>query len=327
MIKQSSKTDILFKDESKLVQLIRTETDRCNLDNISRTDVYFQFYRQHKEIHWSFLASMVSRNAGWNMCDLQGNWFPYLIQKKMREQLFLTYERANWLIFQDVYPQLLLYHYSTKVKQSMFHLLKVFHVSSFMEKEWNYFWERRDHRRLLLSLIINEQNVIQLPVICHPLYQKNVFRSIAFSIQDWFHFSSVLFPTCDGRLYGASVNGFKKINKRIDLGKRLADILFAEHLYPYFYEFASMTVHTGSRYDYERYFMTNIKRDTPYLRMAYPVIIHHVHEYKDWSMKRKVEKKWYDHPAHIHPLLLTEWFKHKQNQLKKTIFLKQLIIE
>ena len=100
----------------------------------------FDFIHQNREIHWSFLASMVSRNAGWNMCDLEGKWFPIFYEKEMRERLFLTYERANWLIFQDAFPQLLLYQYSTKVKQAMFHLLKYFHVSSFMEREWNYFW-------------------------------------------------------------------------------------------------------------------------------------------------------------------------------------------
>ena len=63
------------------------------------------------------------------------------------------------------------------------------------------------------------------------------------------------------------------------------------NLYPLFYEFASKTVHTGSRYDYECYFMKNSKRDTPFLRMVYPVIKHHIHEYEDWAMKKKPMKK------------------------------------
>lgn len=40
-------------------------------DNISRTVFYDQFYLKHKEIVWGYLASFVSRNAGWNMTDLE----------------------------------------------------------------------------------------------------------------------------------------------------------------------------------------------------------------------------------------------------------------
>ena len=130
------------------------------------------------EIQWSFLAHMVSRNAGWNMCDLEGSLFLHLLSKEKRKLFFLTYERANWLIFQDAYPQLLLYQYSTKKNKPMFHLLKYFQVSSFMEREWNYFWKHRDLQRLLFSLIINEQHVIHKPLICHSYYQKRYFTLI-----------------------------------------------------------------------------------------------------------------------------------------------------
>src|SRR4051794_23121599 len=152
MLTGNQTIDKLSYDDHRLVQFILNETNKYNRDNISRTDAYFRFYDQHREIHWSFLANMVSRNAGWNMCDLEGQWFPHLLKKEIRERLFITYERANWLIFQDAFPQLLLYQYSTKVKQPMFHLLKYFHVSAFMEVEWHYFWLHRDYWRLLVSL-------------------------------------------------------------------------------------------------------------------------------------------------------------------------------
>lgn len=328
ILKPASQT--LSTNDMLLVQNIRSETHAFNMDNISRTDAYFRFYKQHPEIHWAFLASMVSRNAGWNMCDLEGMYFPKLLNKEKRETLFQTYEKANWLIFHDAFPQLLLYHYSKKCNRAMFHLLKHFHVSTFMEREWNYFWQHREYRRLLISLIVNEQHVIHKPVICHPYLQKKVFRTFLFLFQDWFHFSSVLLPTCDGDVYGASVNGFRNVHKRIDLGKRIASILFDEQLYPSFYQFAAKTVHTGSRYDYECYFMKNKSRDTPFLRVVYPIIVpdqHRMMERKDWSIGTKMRSSWYETPTHHHPILLNEWFLHKQKQLQRISLLKQLITD
>ena len=297
---------VLFKEINK-------ETNAKNLDNISRTDAYFEFFLQHPEIKWAFLASMVSRNAGWNMCDLEGKWFPGLIGKKLRWQLFLTYERANWLIFSDAFPQLMLYHYSTKINRPMFHLLQYFHVSSFMEEEWLRFWTKKDKKRLMIALIINEQNVIQKPVINHPVYNRLIFHSLFFSIQDYLHFSSVLFPTCRGKLYGASVNGFRRVDKRIDLGKRLADILFAPELFPLFYEFSIHTPHTGSRYDYEQYLIQQTGIDTPRLRDTFPIIQHHVHEFIDWYSAGNLNEKWLTPEVqHRHPILITDWYLKKQ---------------
>lgn len=316
----------LNPDEIHLIQQIKQLTRKSNADNISRTEAYFTFYNKHPEVSWSFLASMVSRNAGWNMCDLEGIYFPKIIKKKFRKKLFLTYERANWLIFHDAFPQLLLYQYSTKINRSMFHLLKFFYVSSFMEREWQLFWSEKNRKRLMTSLIINEQNIIQNPVIKNPVYKKQVFQSTLFLFQDWFHFSAVIFPTCEGDLFGASVNGFKSVSKRIDLGKRLADILFSPDLYPSFYEFASKTVHTGSRYDYEHYFKDNTNLTTPFLRCTYPLIKHSRNREEDWSKKTQIKRKWRKtNVKHKHPIKITTWYKRKQRQMKKAIYLIEML--
>lgn len=312
--------------EQELIDCIQAITISANKDNISRTKSYYDLYKQHPEICWSFLAHMVSRNAGWNMCDLKGNWLPRVLTKEQSNRLFLTYERANWLIFHDAYPQLLLYHYSTKIGLPMFHLLKYFHVSSFMKNEWNIFWRKKDKDRLMVALIINEQNVIQKPVIEHHLYKKRVFHSLLFSFQDLLHFSSVLFPTVKGKLYGASVSQFRSVHHRIDLGKRLASILFHVELYPHFLEFAEKTSHTGSRFDYEQYFQQECGNTTPFLRHVYPVIQHHVHEYKDWQDIQSVRGSWFTNKViHRHPIILTEWYKQKQKKLTRLIRLKELI--
>jgi hypothetical protein len=310
--------------EQTIIRQIKMETAKKNIDNISRTNAYFSYFKKNPDIIWAFLASMVSRNGGWNMCDLEGAIFPHLLAPKLRKQLFLTYERANWLIFHDAFPQLLLYQYSTKTKKPLFHLLPFFHVSSYMEREWNRYWKEKDKKRLTTALIINEQNVIQTPVIDHPVYKTKVFRSLIFSFQDWLHFSCVLFPTCGGELYGASVNGFKSLSKRIQLGRRLADILFHPRLFPYFYEFADQTPHTGSRYDYEQYFKVKSERKTPMLRTNFPIIQHHQHIYEDWSKQRILLPSWMHFPArHHHSIHLTDWYFAKSNQLELLLALQK----
>jgi hypothetical protein len=314
-------------DELEYIQAITNETKMKNKDNITRTKAYLKFYQQNPDIIWAFLASMVSRNGGYNMCDLEGEWFPKLIEEQKRNLLFLTFERANWLIFHDAFPQMLLYYYSTKLRRPMFHLLRFLHVSAFMEAEWNYYWEHRNKKRLLVSLIINEQNVIQTPIIEHPVYKDRIFHSFLFSLQDWLHFSVVIFPTCAGELYGASVNGFRVVDKRIDLGKRLSDILFDPNLFPQFLEFAIKTEHTGSRYDYEQYFQEKRKRFTPFIRNTFPVVSHHVSQYEDWSEKRAVKRSWYYQSKHRHTIHLTNWYKQKQKQIQAFISLGELTFD
>lgn len=259
------------------------------------------------------------------MCDLEGPVLSRLINEEKRRVLFLTYEKANWLIFQDAYPQLLIYHYSTRLGKPMFHLLKHFHVSSFMETEWNDYWCNRDTERLLISLIINEQNVIQRPVLEHPFFKKNVFDAPLFFLQDWLHFSCVLFPTMHGRLFGASVNGFKSVTKRIDLGKRLADILFNAELFPYIYRFAENIAHTGSRMDYERFLQSGYDSHIPPLRRVYPAILHQPRPDYDWSLSHRVKRKWFSKKIkHVHPIHLTDWYLDKQEQLQTMAMLKEV---
>jgi hypothetical protein len=313
-------------DEMTIVKEIVKITNKKNKDNISRTDAYFYYYLNHPDISWSFLASMVSRNGGYNMCDLQGEYFSQLLDFSFRKRLFLTYERANWLIFHDVFPQLLLYEYSTKLDRPLFHLLKFFRVSNFMKREWEFFWTERNEKRLTHALIINEQNVIQEPIIEHHLYKKKVFQSFLFRLEDWFHLSCVLFPTCRGDVFGASVNGFRKLEKRIDLGKRLADILFDPRLFPHFFEFAKSQVHTGSRNDYERYFFRKIGGKTPSLRASFPIVDHHIHEKEDWSTNRNIPKSWLDGKVHHkHPIYLSDWYEKKQNEMKTLVVLKDIV--
>ncbi|MFI8705502.1 DUF2515 domain-containing protein [Bacillus sp. NPDC077411] len=314
-IKQERKVSSYTNEEKELISHIQQQTILANADNISRTKAYQRYYECNKEIRWSFLASMVSRNAGWNMTDLEGKYYPKVLSKEIRKQLFLTYERANWLIFLDAYPQLLLYEYSKRMKKSLFHLLQMFSVSVFMEGEWSRFWHQKNEERLMTALIINEQCIIQKPIIEHPFYQKHIFQTLMFKFQELFHFSAVIFPTITGELYGFSVHQFETLTKRIELGKRLSWLLFHPTYKEFFYTFSSQTVHTGSRFDYEQYFILSKEQNTPQLRDVFSVVFHH----------RKAEKDWFQTGVDVEKLFLfeepkeevemTEWFLHKQKQL------------
>src|SRR5699024_1496732 len=97
-----SKKPITFQ-ETQIIQDIVNETKRKNINNITRTNAYLDFYMQHSEIDWAFLAHMVSRNTGWNMTDLKGSYLTKLLTSQEQDDYFAFLERANWLIFQDAY--------------------------------------------------------------------------------------------------------------------------------------------------------------------------------------------------------------------------------
>lgn len=147
---------MLTSFEQQVVETIRLKTKQLNIDNISRTEAYATFYNNHPEVKWSFLASMVSRNAGWNMCDLQGKWFPELLSIETRDLLFLTYERANWLIFQDAFPQLLLYEISKNTRSLIFTFLNILMYLRSCTKNGLSFGKGRKKLSLcMLSLLMN----------------------------------------------------------------------------------------------------------------------------------------------------------------------------
>lgn len=312
-----------LNNDGEIITSIVNTTRLKNYDNISRTKAYEDFFYHHPEIKWAYLASMVSRNAGWNMTDLQGKWFRKALNLEQRSLLFMIYERANWLIFHDAYPQLLLYERAKSLNKPLFHLLRFFQVSRFMEKEWDHFWHVKQPDRLMTALIINEQNVIQTPVINNKEYKSRVLKGNPYKIQDFFHFSTVVFPILSGKLYGFSVYNFHQLTKRIELGKRLAWLLFHAGLYDQFLTFTKAVPHTGSRYDYEQYFPEKRKRETPLLRTTYQIVSHNIDERRqDWFHGQQTEK-WFKTRKVPKNYELTEWFKHKQNQLHLLTLLQE----
>lgn len=257
-------------EERKLIQQILIQTEIKNQNNITRTKSYLDVYLRHPEIHWAFLGHMVSRNGGWNMTDLKGDLLSHLLTEQEQQFFFSFLERGNWLIFQDIYPQFLLYEESIKRKKPLFSLLPFFHVSTFMETIWNHFWKYRDPYILAIALVINEQSYLEKRVIQNALFQKNVFHTIEFKLQDFLRLNHILFPYYKENekrsigLMGQTLQRFDSLHERILLGKRLYSLLFYnKEGVDTFIRWAVSCPHTGSRKDYWPHLFHDVRESIP----------------------------------------------------------------
>lgn len=255
--------------EQQICRKVEEETAEANRSNVTRTKAYRKIYFRHPELHWALLAHMVSRNGGWNMTDLKGELVARLLDGQQTEHTFRFLERCNALIFQDAYPQLLLYRESIRNGENLFHLLRQFHVSLFMQPFWNRFWKNRDPVPLTQALIVNEQNYIQGRVVRDTWFRKHVIDTAFFRAQALMQLNQVVFPyypqeirhrtngapsmlpPASPRLAGLVLENFSDLAERIEVGKKLYIILFG---YPDVHKgvltFARMSEHTGSRSDY-----------------------------------------------------------------------------
>ncbi|TLS53364.1 DUF2515 domain-containing protein [Paenibacillus antri] len=250
-------TTTLDGEAARLVERIRNETRERNRDNVTRTNAYREFYIRRPEVHWAFLAHMVSRNGGWNMTDLQGELLPRLLATATRGRLFDMLEDANSFIFGDAFPQLLLYEECRKRGVPRFSLLPALGVSRFMQPVWERFWETRDSALLTTALIVNEQHYIEGRIVRDPKVQEQVLSSLPFQAQAALQLNQVYFPYGgrDGegrqRLAGLILENFGDLAERIEVGKTLYAMLFGIQAVADGAEaFASKTPHTGSRADY-----------------------------------------------------------------------------
>ncbi|RJS61384.1 DUF2515 family protein [Bacillus sp. PK3_68] len=266
----------LPRKDQQLLQKIRLKTSQLNANNITRTKAYLDFYCLYPEIHWAFLGHMVSRNGGWNMTDLQGELHARLLNKEKRHMFFSFLERGNWLIFQDAYPQLLLFMESKRENKNMFYLLPYLNVSVFMEVVWNHYWKKEDRVLLAVALIVNEQNYLEKRVMQKSLFQKQVFQTLEFAVQDLFSFNHLLFPFyMDGSsvekaaLVGVTLHHFDSLHERIRIGKRLYRLLFQDKtLLGKMFDWAIRNRHTGTRKDYWPHIFNDINEGIPGARLT-----------------------------------------------------------
>lgn len=255
--------------EKELLARIKERTIALNKNNVTRTQAYLNFYLKNPEIHWAFLAHLVSRNAGWNMTDLKGEFIPRLLTGKEQVDFFVFLERGNWLIFQDAYPQLLLFEESKKRGKPLFHLLSYLNVSLFMEPFWQYYWEYKDKNIMTVALIINEQNYIEERVIHNHQYKNTVLDTVSFKLQDLFDMNQILFPYVtpiqnQPKVVGDTVHHFSSLSDRIRTGKILYQLLYSvESRYHSILDWAKTHAHTGSRGDYWPHIFHDVKETIP----------------------------------------------------------------
>lgn len=265
------------EDELQLAEEIANATRKSEISNITRTEAYWAIYEQYPELHWAFLAHMVSRNAGWWMTDLKGSRLQNVLDEEEKKSIYRFFERSNALIFQDAYPQLLLYSKSREIGRSLFHLLPYFHVSRFMEPFWQRFWIDRSSPLLTVGLIINEQNYIDKQVFRHPHYQISLDEIHESFLIQLLSMNHIIFPLLENsgniyglkqqesaasgrdcpesyaahRLAGRSVINPVSLPARIALGKSLYAMLFGlRAVHSGAQRFAACVPHTGSRADY-----------------------------------------------------------------------------
>lgn len=257
----------LTNEEEQLVQEIRKTTQELNTNNITRTKAYLHYYKHFPEIHWAFLGHMVSRNGGWNMSDLKGELLENLLSKQEKKDFFLFLERANWLIFQDAFPQLLLYEKSMQRNKPLFYLCPALNISVFMEAVWNTFWQERDSEIITIALIINEQNYLETRMIQNPTFQQKVLHTPEFKLQELFSFNQILFPYYEQgeiKLVGRTMRKFGLLSGRIEFGKELYALLFQnpERLNA-IKNWAADHPHTGSRKDFWPGIFHSIREELP----------------------------------------------------------------
>lgn len=261
--------------EQAIIYRVREETRRMNRNNVTRTEAYRAFYLRCPEVHWALLAHMVSRNGGWNMTDLRGELLPRLLGPERREPVFRMLERANALIFQDAYPQLLLYETGKRIGRDLSHLLPAFGVSRFMLPVWRQFVRRRDSVLLSVALIVNEQHYIEKRVVRHPYYRKEVIGKLFFGLQSLLQLNQVVFPyrtpaisEAEGGggllLAGLVMERFDDLEERIAFGKRLYALLFGiPEVAAGAHRFARLVRHTGSRSDYAPQLFSRVRHRPP----------------------------------------------------------------
>ncbi|USK90500.1 DUF2515 family protein [Rossellomorea marisflavi] len=286
---QEDQPILFFPDDRKRLRHMEGQTTLGNRDNLTRTARYLSFYRKHPEIHWVFLAHMVSRNAGYYMTDLRGSLLSGVMPRRIQREFFSFLETCNAAIFEDAYPQLMLYEEWKERGSCNWSLLSKFQVSSFMKPFWQAFFKSGDSSLLTTALIINEQMLIENRIVSQWMDQKDLTRWL-FTLQDSLGLTSILFPYGEGpshSLAGQTIYGFDNVHARIEAGKKLYRILFHPHIHQSSLRYALLRRHTASRQDYwPRVYSNNPSNIrtlySPRLVDAWPDAIRLPYPSRDW---------------------------------------------
>lgn len=304
------KSDLSLQERC-LLEDINKRTSLLNKNNITRTKAYLDFYQSRPEIHWAFLGHMVSRNGGWNMTDLKGSFLSKLLNQNEVEVFFDFLERGNWLIFQDVFPQFLLYEESLRHGKSYFHLLPHLNISIFMETIWNQFLNDSDSHILTLALIVNEQSYLEERVISDAVYQKKVMNTLEFKLQDYLSMNHIIFPFQEKEkitFVGQTLHHFESLHERILMGRRLYNVLFGQkERLKLIIKWAENHPHTGSRKDYWPHLFNDVNEGPPSLSLKPSIRSCYLVPGADKIFSPRLEYAWKD-KWHA-PAEKGDWFK------------------
>ncbi|XQY90281.1 DUF2515 family protein [Metabacillus sp. HB246100] len=299
---------VLTDREKQVISMVKHTTKQANRNNLTRTNAYLRFFSNHQEIHWSFLAHMVSRNGGYNMTDLKGSLLSPLLKDEQKTILFHFLERANFLIFHDAYPQLLLYEISKNEEVPLFHLLPAFNVSKFMIPIWEDFYLNQHSELLTYGLITNEQQYIEKHLLSLDLTKKAVLQSLSYLLQDRLGFTHVIFPykkysfLSRFSLAGKEIKDFSDVKNRIKIGKQLYHLLFTKNRIQSFLSFAFKVEHTGSREDYWPAIFSSKKHSSkhvsPKLSKVWNNVHHSMFKRQDWFTHWDLGKTWFVQEEH-----------------------------
>jgi hypothetical protein len=264
--KSNENTPLVSLQGRQIIEEIRLKTKQLNINNVTRTQAYLDFYERFPGVRWAFIGHMVSRNGGWNMTDLKGDLLSKLLSEEEQKNFFNFLERGNWLIFHDIYPQMLLYEKCLKTNTNLFYLLSQLDVSIFMEVIWNHFLKTENEYLLAIALVINEQSYLEKRVINNSYYQKTVLKTIEFKLQEILNLNQILFPYQNGneiKLVGQTIDHFASLHERILLGKRLYQLLFCDGNLDSIFNWAKNNPHTGSRKDFWPSLFNDINETSP----------------------------------------------------------------
>jgi len=315
----------ITEEEQRIVKLIYEETTNANRSNVTRTQAYWDCYVSYPELHWALLAHMVSRNAGWNMSDLKGGLMSDLTDPEFKNNLYRFLERCNALIFQDAYPQLLLYMHSRKEGKPLFHLLPHLHVSSFMTPFWEQFWQDGESSLLTIALIINEQNYIEERVAKHSFYQQHLLQNALFRTHELARLNQIVFPlgyvnnsNMDKNvgqnhpsrpLAGLTLPKFDSLSLRIKAGRSLYALLFGyEEIHRAVLAFAHSTKHRGSRAEYwPPMFTSTVDQAMNHAHVSHDLLKSEWLPTGQRLYSPRLEEIWHDEPSE--PIPRYDWYQ------------------
>jgi hypothetical protein len=237
--------------------------DTYNDTNPDRTDYYYRYWKANPEIPWSLLASLVSRNAGYQMSDLARNvaklpFAPLVLPAAMGEpavtlgirilqSLWAFLEVGNFLIFRDVVPPLEAWRHA---KQHPEHADKIFDLlehpdfdaDKWVLDRWKELFAKRDSlsaadiQRHTFALVTNEQNQIEDRLVKGAASYLGSISGITNRITTWYNrlgLTILCFPEATSTANPApqhlllyTVGNFASLDARIKVGRDLFVGLF-----------------------------------------------------------------------------------------------------